>query len=349
MPRVLTSVIRSATILLSCWLAVPPAVIAGQAAQTSAPLGTGATLVAREPTATPGYPHRIWQSTAGRPAAGTVALGNVAGQLSASAQIGTIVPNIRAAAAVVYHPATGEVLWGENVDAQRSIASITKLMTATVFVEDLPDLEQVVRVARADVRRASTTYLRRNDRIKTRELLHLLLIGSDNAAARVLARVSPWGTAGFIERMNEKARALGLAHTRFTDPSGLDAGNVSSAYELSRLLVHASTNQILAPIMQIPRYRLAIGRRTVRVRNTNRLLDGELDIQAGKTGFIRAAGYCLATLLRLPQGSQVAVVVLGARSNRGRFSEARRIINWISAKAQELLDDTPVNRLYQNP
>ncbi len=305
--------------------------------------------VARESTPTPGYSRSAWQPTTDRRAAGTVALGNAAERLSASEQIGTIVPNIRAAAAVVYHPATGEVLWGENVDTQRSIASITKLMTATVFVEDLPDLEQVVRVARADVRQASTTYLRRNDRIKTRELLHLLLIGSDNAAARVLARVSPRGTAGFIERMNGKARELGLAHTRFTDPSGLDASNVSSAYELSRLLVHASANQTLAPIMQIPRYRLTIGRRTVRVRNTNRLLDGELDIQAGKTGFIRAAGYCLATLLRLPQGSQVAVVVLGARSNRGRFSEARRIISWISAKAQLLLDDAPVNRLYDNP
>jgi D-alanyl-D-alanine carboxypeptidase len=60
-------------------------------------------------------------------------------------------------------------------------------------------------------------------------------------------------------------------------------------------------------------------------------------VQAGKTGFIRSAGYCLATLLRLPQGPEVAVVVLGAKSNAGRFWETRHLLNWFSAKAQDLL------------
>jgi len=57
-----------------------------------------------------------------------------------------------------------------------------------------------------------------------------------------------------------------------------------------------------------------------------------VDVQAGKTGFTRSAGYCLATLLKLPQGAPVAVVVLGARSNAGRFWETRHLFNWLSAK-----------------
>ena len=86
-----------------------------------------------------------------------------------------------------YNPETGRVLWEENSQAQRSIASITKVMTAAVFLEQSPDLSQEVVVQRPDVYRASTTYLRAGYHMTTGDLLHLLLIGSDNAAARVLA------------------------------------------------------------------------------------------------------------------------------------------------------------------
>ena len=103
-------------------------------------------------------------------------------------------------------PETGQVLWEENAQDKRSIASITKVMTAVVFLEDQPDLSQVVTVERGDTYAASTTYLRANERITLDNLLHLTLIASDNAAARALARLSHGGTASFVERMNEKAR-----------------------------------------------------------------------------------------------------------------------------------------------
>src|SRR5207249_7942143 len=130
----------------------------------------------------------------------------------------------------IYNPETNEVLWEENSQDQRSIASITKVMTATVFLENKPDLTQSVTVARSDVFQASTTHLRLNDRVTVDDLLHLLLIASDNAAARALARVSPYGTDGFIRRMNEKAAELGLQSTSYADPSGLLSDNVSSAF-----------------------------------------------------------------------------------------------------------------------
>ena len=124
---------------------------------------------------------------------------------------GDLVPDLRAAAAIIYNPETNEVLWEENSQSQRSIASITKVMTATVFLENSPDLTQPVTIARSDVFQASTTHLRANDKVTTDDLLHLLLIASDNAAARALARVSPHGSDGFIDRMNAKAAELGLA------------------------------------------------------------------------------------------------------------------------------------------
>jgi D-alanyl-D-alanine endopeptidase (penicillin-binding protein 7) len=248
---------------------------------------------------------------------------------------GALVPDIRAAAAIIFDPDTGQVLWEENAQDKRSIASITKVMTALVFLEDDPDLSREITIERSDVYAASTTYLRVNDRISLDHVLHLTLIASDNAAARALARNSHGGTAAFIERMNEKAVELGLESTTFADPSGLNPANISSAYDLSRLITIASGSDTLAPIMRTASFTARTNRRTIAIRNTNHLVrGGEVDVLGGKTGFISKAGYCLATLLRLPQSNhQVAVVVLGAGSNNGRFWETRHLFNWLSDKA----------------
>jgi D-alanyl-D-alanine endopeptidase (penicillin-binding protein 7) len=251
---------------------------------------------------------------------------------------GDLVPDVRAAAAIIFNPATGQVLWEENAQDKRSIASITKVMTAVVFLEDNPDLSQQVTVERSDTYAASTTYLRANERLTLDNVLHLTLIASDNAAARVLARVSHGGTASFVERMNEKALELGLESTTFADPSGLNPANVSSAYDLSRLISFAAADERIAPVMRTAQYTVTTSRRSVNIHSTNRLLlGGDVDVMGGKTGFISKAGYCLATLLRLPQGNQVAVVVLGAQSNNGRFWETRHLFNWLSEKASVLI------------
>jgi D-alanyl-D-alanine endopeptidase (penicillin-binding protein 7) len=250
---------------------------------------------------------------------------------------GALVPDVRAAAAIIMDPRTGEVLWQENAQEKRSIASITKVMTAVVFLEDQPDLSRVVTVERGDTYAASTTYLRANERITLDNLLHLTLIASDNAAARALARLSHGGTTSFVERMNAKAIELGLESTSFTDPSGLKAENISSAYDLSRLIVYAASDERIAPIMRTAEYKVSTSRRTISIHNTNRLvIDGDVTVMGGKTGFISKAGHCLATLLRLPQGNQVAVVVLGANSNPGRFWETRHLFNWLSQKTTDL-------------
>jgi D-alanyl-D-alanine endopeptidase (penicillin-binding protein 7) len=259
---------------------------------------------------------------------------------------GDLVPDVRAAAAIIYDPDTNQVLWEENAQDQRSIASITKVMTAAVFLESEPDRTEQVTIARSDVYRASTTLLRRNDRVTVDDLLHLLLIASDNAAARALARISPYGSDGFVRRMNEKAVEMGMGNTRFTEPSGLLSDNVSSAYDMARLIAYASADERISSIMRLPEYTvITANRRVLRFRSTNHLLGRtDVEVRAGKTGFIAKAGYCLATLLRLPEsGREVAVVVLGARSNAGRFTETRNLFTWLSAKASTLFGtETPV-------
>jgi D-alanyl-D-alanine endopeptidase (penicillin-binding protein 7) len=251
---------------------------------------------------------------------------------------GELVPDIRAEAAIIYNPETKEIVWEEHSQDERSIASITKVMTAEVVLEDNPDLTREVVIARSDVSHANHTYLRAGERVTIDDLLHLTLIASDNAAARALARTSRLGTDDFIERMNGKARELGLEQTSYADPSGLIAANVSSAYDMARLITYASNDERVASIMRMPYYTVLTNRRAINIHSTNQLVvKGDVDVRAGKTGFISKSGYCLATLLRLPDsGQQVAVVVLGAHSNAGRFMETRHLFNWLNAKVAGL-------------
>src|SRR6185312_14665183 len=210
---------------------------------------------------------------------------------------GQTAPDVRAAAAIIFDPVTGQVLYEENSQDKRSIASITKVMTALVYLEDNPDLNQEVTVERSDVYAASTTYLKANDHITAGELLHLLLIPSDNGAARALARSSHGGTASFVERMNEKAIELGLQNTSFADPSGLNANNMSSAFDLSHLITFAASDERIASIMRTPTYTVTANRRMIPIHSTNHLLmSGDVEVMGGKTGFISKSGYCLATL-----------------------------------------------------
>ena len=253
--------------------------------------------------------------------------------------LGQEVPDVRAAAAIIYNPETNQVLWESNAQDQRSIASITKVMTALVFLESGAALDTHHSVVKTDVYRASTTYLRAGYSVTADDLLNLLLIGSDNAAARALARLSPYGAQGFIDQMNAKAVELGLQQTKYADPSGLLATNVSSAYDMARLIAFASADERIGSIMRKASHTVFAGKRTINVNSTNQLVKtGEYDVLGGKTGFIGRSGYCLATLLRLPQsGQQVAVVVLGANSNQGRFWETRHLFNWMSTHTQKLL------------
>jgi serine-type D-Ala-D-Ala endopeptidase (penicillin-binding protein 7) len=345
------SVIRLAALLLGLSVCVPT----GLQAQTTSKKAPAKTTV-KKPAAKPAYSASAAQARKARLArARAAARAREAARVKAAAAAlkeamtprfktdatGSLVPDLRAAAAIAFNPETGEVVWQENGDEKRSIASITKVMTALVFLEDHPDLTQTVAIQRSDVYAASVTYLRAGERVSLNDLLHLALIPSDNGAARALARVSHGGTASFVERMNEKAIELGLGNSSFADPSGLNPNNISTAYDLSRLITYASADEQIASIMRLQHYTLKTNRRTIRINNTNKLLTGsDVDVMAGKTGFIRKAGYCLATLLRLPQSQQtVAVVVLGAQSNTGRFWETRHLFNWVTQKASVLFGE----------
>ena len=238
--------------------------------------------------------------------------------------------------AILLDTNTDSVLYEKNAQDPAPIASLTKLMTALVFLEQNPDLRRTSEVTRADLHGAGHTQLRPNEVVPLYDLLHMSLMCSDNAATRVLVRSSGLELPQFIDRMNRKARELRLEHTQFVEVTGLDERNVSTAADVAQLLRVAADNALIRNITTTTSYQFAASRSTRRglvrhhIANTNRLLrSSRFEVNCGKTGFIVEAGYCFATWVRT-EGRELIAVVLGAPTNATRFADAVRLIQKVS-------------------
>ncbi|NOT33696.1 MAG: D-alanyl-D-alanine carboxypeptidase [Candidatus Eisenbacteria bacterium] len=227
--------------------------------------------------------------------------------------------------AVLIDPESGEVLFSKNSREVVPIASLSKLMTAIVFLEDKPDLDRTVVVTREDWRGAGKTHLDVGERVRLGDLLHMSLMCSDNCATRVLARESGLEGEDFIVRMNRRALEMGLQRTRFVEPTGLSERNVASAEDVARLLVTAARIPTVREIMTTRVHQFRTARKPHSVPNTNRLLYGRLEVRGGKTGYISEAGYCFATWVR-SQGRDLVAVVLGAPTPATRFADVVRLV-----------------------
>jgi D-alanyl-D-alanine endopeptidase (penicillin-binding protein 7) len=236
--------------------------------------------------------------------------------------------------AIVVDPATDRVLFEKQSDQSVPIASLTKLMSTLVFLEQKPDLRREVEVTQAEIRGGGHTQLRSRERVALYDLLHMSLMNSDNVATRVLARESGLAPDTFVARMNARAVALGLTSTRFAEPTGLDERNVSSAADVARLLRAAADQYLIREITTTPTYvflgeytgRRRTVTRTHQIVNTNRLVRGNrYEFNCSKTGFIHESGYCVATWLR-DQGHDLIAVVLGAPTNATRFADVVRLV-----------------------
>jgi D-alanyl-D-alanine endopeptidase (penicillin-binding protein 7) len=233
---------------------------------------------------------------------------------------------VYARSAIVLDPSTGQVLFEKNAERSVPIASLTKLMTALVFLEQKPDLSRSAEVTRTDIDGGGHTRLRRGEFVALRDLLHMSLMCSDNVATRVLVRESGVPPEDFLARMNKKANELGMPDTRFVEFTGLDVGDVSTAADVARLLRAAADNDLIRGISTTVHYDFRSDAYQHQVVNTNRLLyNRHMEIIGGKTGFINESGYCLATWIRA-QGRDLIAVVLGAPTNATRFADVVRLV-----------------------
>ena len=235
-------------------------------------------------------------------------------------------PSSGSKAALVMDAHTGDILYEKNGGETRSIASLTKLMTNMVYLETEPDLEAKVTVAREDLAGSGKTQLRSGEVVRINDLLYHSLMSSDNAATKTLVRTSGLSNGEFLARMNRKASVLGLNATKFVEFTGLDEKNVSSAYDLANLLRAALKFPTIARITSESDYAYRSSRRSHQLVNSNRLARyGTKDVRIGKTGYIRASGYCLATCIR-ESGRDLISVVLGSPSNPARFNETNIVL-----------------------
>lgn len=235
----------------------------------------------------------------------------------------------------VFDAASGALLYAEAPDVVRSIGSISKLMTAMVFLDTAPDLESWGTVVSDDYAGGGRAYLAYNDPVHLGDVLTASLVGSDNTATEALVRFSGVPREEFIVRMNAKAVELGLLFTTFIDPSGLSAQNQSTAREVSVMLAHALGYEEITERTQMSTARIVQSSGfAVNVASTNELLSSSFvasgfDLLGGKTGYIPQAGYCFTGAF-VHNGHRIYTTVLGADSKESRFSDAANVTDWVT-------------------
>jgi len=230
---------------------------------------------------------------------------------------------------------TGELLVQKNPQAAVPIASITKLMTAMVTLDAQLDLRETIVIQREDIDtlRHSHSRLPVGTRLTRQEVLLLALMSSENRAAHALGRTYPGGQDAFVAAMNAKARALGLTATRFTEPTGLSSGNISSAQDLARMVNAAYNYQLIREFTTCEEAVIQSGRRTLSFHNTNRLIRSpRWQIGLSKTGFIDEAGRCLVMQAEVAN-RPVLIILLDAQGTMTRFGDANRIKQWMERPA----------------
>jgi D-alanyl-D-alanine endopeptidase (penicillin-binding protein 7) len=221
------------------------------------------------------------------------------------------------------------------------VASITKLVTAMVVIDQGVDLSTTETITRADARRSSRSRLRVGYEMTLHDLMYAALLNSDNRAARALARASCGSIEDFVREMNFKMKQLGLKQTVFYEPTGLDSRNVSTAHEVAKILHYAYDYPLIAEITSTKTKMCRVVNRKskqLRMANTNLIIHSRYNVLSGKTGYIRAADYCLTTLVENGAGERLTCVVLGVPGDRLRFREGRRLIDWGFARLKEQAD-----------
>lgn len=218
-------------------------------------------------------------------------------------------------------------------ERRQAIASITKLMTALVFLDHNPGWEAEYTISRSDMVEGGKINLFLGETVKVKDLFNASLVASDNGATLSLARSTGLSGTDFITAMNRKARDLGLLQTEFSDPVGLNSDNLSNARDVARLAQAALNRQEIAAAAKMSNYsfRTAQGKEKF-LESTDWLLDssspGALEALGGKTGYTDQAGYCFVGRFRDKDGRSVIVAVLDTGGKNERFLQARALAAW---------------------
>ena len=244
--------------------------------------------------------------------------------IACSAQAKVQVPKDIEPSVIVYNATRGRVEHAYNSEVVRPMASITKIMTAMITLDYDKDLSRTLKLSN----KADTHLPRQN--YNRWQLLQAMLVRSDNAAAETLAADYPGGRSAFVERMNAQAQSWGMTQTRFEDPTGLSANNISSVTDIAEMMETATGYWVIRETTT--RKQVAVETqfkkriKTVSLNNTNSPLLFEFDnIIVSKTGLTSKAGWCVGLVVE-QRKNQYIVVVLGAKTKQERFRTVEKIM-----------------------
>jgi D-alanyl-D-alanine endopeptidase (penicillin-binding protein 7) len=199
----------------------------------------------------------------------------------------------------------GKVIESQNAAETRSIASITKLMTAMVILDANQDMNETL-----------LGFTRK-------EHLQMMLIKSNNRSADILCENYPRGRSSCIHSMNSKSEQLGLSQTKFADPSGLNIMNISTAEELVNIVIASSKYPEIVEASNMPQGKAKKKKGWITFNNTNPLVATK-DFIVSKTGYIRASGGCIVTMIDTDLGRRI-VVLLNSKDTRTRIPESYKL------------------------
>jgi len=240
---------------------------------------------------------------------------------------------LRSAAVLVLDQTTGDILFEKNPNAVLPIASITKLMTAMVVLDAKPDLAETLAIGDedVDVLKGTRSRLKVGTHLAREEMLRLALMSSENRAAAALSRHYPGGREAFVAAMNQKAQLLGLVDTRFHDPTGLTAANVSSPRDLAKMVDAAHQYPLIREFSTTSEGEFSIAGRPQQFRNTNTLVRSSTwEIGLSKTGYISEAGKCLVMQAWF-NNKPTIIVLLDSVGRMTRVGDANRIKRWVES------------------
>jgi D-alanyl-D-alanine endopeptidase (penicillin-binding protein 7) len=240
---------------------------------------------------------------------------------------------VQSSAALVLDQTTGAILFEKNPTAVLPIASITKLMTAMVVLDAKPDLNETLVIGEEDVDiiKGTRSRLKVGTHLAREEMLRLALMSSENRAAASLSRHYPGGREAFVAAMNQKAHVLGLVDTRFLDPTGLTAANVSSPRDLAKMVDAAHQYPLIREFSTTSEGEFSIAGRPQQFHNTNTLVKNPTwEIGLSKTGYINEAGKCLVMQAWL-NNKPTIIVLLDSWGKMTRIGDANRIKRWVES------------------
>lgn len=211
---------------------------------------------------------------------------------------------------------TGQVLKEQDGEVVRPIASISKLMVSLLASEQDLTESLVIPVSR----QVHSVIPRKTATLTRRELLILALVKSDNFAAQILCNNLP----DCVNKMNERAKDIGMVDTHYEEPTGLDKGNVSTAHDLLKLLIVTTATPVISELSSMPTAEIVLTKSIIKVKNTNPLTS-KFNIVLSKTGFTVPAGGCLVMVMNSDVGQRI-LILLGSKNAKTRIPDMEKLV-----------------------